>query len=76
MGKLTLEQILDPKYTYNVRYNELVAFLEQDGWKSRQKGSHLIMTKAGCPFLINIQPEKDGKAKAYQVQQVRKIYLQ
>jgi predicted RNA binding protein YcfA (HicA-like mRNA interferase family) len=36
----------------------------------RQKGSHHILTKDGIEEIINIQP-KNGKAKPYQVKQVR-----
>jgi hypothetical protein len=40
----------------------------------RQKGSHHILTKDGIEEIINIQP-KNGKAKSYQVKQVREIII-
>ncbi len=34
-------------------------------------GSHRIFTKIGIEGIINLQKTKDGKAKSYQVKQVR-----
>jgi hypothetical protein len=36
------------------------------------KGGHHIVTRPGVPILLNLQPEKSGKAKAYQIAQIRK----
>jgi len=36
----------------------------------RKSGSHRIFEKEGFPLLI-AQPRKDGKAKAYQIKQMR-----
>jgi len=33
------------------------------------------LTKSGVVEIINLQPLKDGRAKAYQVKQVRSIIL-
>lgn len=44
------------------------------GFELRQKGSHYILTKDGIEEIINLQP-KNGKAKAYQVKQVREIII-
>ena len=41
----------------------------------RIKGSHHIFTKDGIDEILNIQPLKDSKAKAYQVKQLREIIL-
>ena len=35
-----------------------------------------IFYRSGIPEIINLQPLRDGKAKAYQVKQIRKIILQ
>jgi hypothetical protein len=40
------------------------------GFEERIKGSHHILTKDGIEEILNIQP-KSGKAKAYQVKQIR-----
>jgi len=44
------------------------------GFEYRQKGSHHILTRKGVEEIINIQP-KNGKAKAYQVKQVRELII-
>ena len=50
----------------------LLRHLEFD---ERIKGSHHIFTKSSVREILNLQP-KGGKAKAYQVKQVRNIILQ
>ena len=65
--------LLDASKDYNHRFNDVVRFLEATGWKLRIKGSHRIFARHGCPFLLNLQPEEGGKAKAYQIRQVRQI---
>jgi hypothetical protein len=45
------------------------------GFDERIKGDHHIFTKSGIAEIINLQPLKDGSAKAYQVKQVRGIIL-
>jgi hypothetical protein len=40
----------------------------------RIKGDHHIFTNDGVEEILNIQPKK-GKAKAYQVKQVRNIII-
>jgi len=41
----------------------------------RIKGDHHIFYKEGIEEIVNLQPLKDGKAKAYQVKQVRGVIL-
>ena len=43
-------------------------------WDERIRGSHHIFTKEGIEEILNLQP-KQGKAKAYQVKQVREMLL-
>ena len=58
----------------SVRFADLCYLLEAlDFRRRRGKGSHVIFTKAGVIEIINLQPRKDGKAKPYQVKQVRTI---
>ena len=40
---------------------------------AKTKGSHRIFYRDGVNEIINLQPAKDGKAKPYQVRQVRQI---
>jgi HicA toxin of bacterial toxin-antitoxin, len=44
------------------------------GFDERIRGSHHIFTKEGVGEILNLQP-KDGKAKPYQVKQVRGVIL-
>jgi hypothetical protein len=67
----TRAALLEPGRDYNHRFEDVVLFLQSSGWKMRIKGSHRIFTRAGVPVLLNLQPEKNGKAKAYQIRQVR-----
>jgi transposase len=45
------------------------------GFSERIKGNHHIFTRNDVIEIINLQPLKDGKAKAYQVKQVRNLIL-
>lgn len=45
------------------------------GFDERVKGDHHIFSKADITEIMNLQPLKDGKAKAYQIKQVRSIIL-
>jgi hypothetical protein len=55
-------------------FPELVLILSWYGFEERKgKGSHRIFCKPGIQEMINLQPQK-GKAKPYQVKQVR-IFL-
>ncbi len=40
-----------------------------------QRGSHHIMSRAGIPEIINLQPRPAGQARLYQVRQVRQVIL-
>ncbi len=70
--KKTLEQVLDGRSDANLRYEDLCHLLERFGFAKRTSGgSHCLFKKPGTD-LINLQ-SADGKAKAYQVRQVRQI---
>ena len=45
------------------------------GFAQRIKGSHHIFSKEGIEEIINLQPVLGGKAKPYQVKQVRNLIL-
>jgi predicted RNA binding protein YcfA (HicA-like mRNA interferase family) len=58
----------------NFRLDELCTLLRQLGFSEREgKGSHRIFAREGVEEIINLQPAKDGKAKTYQVKEVREI---
>ncbi len=73
-GKIGAD-LADPSKDYTHRFGDVVAFLGATGWRLRVKGSHHIFTRPGALFLLNLQPEKNGKAKAYQIRQVRQALL-
>jgi hypothetical protein len=69
-----IERIVEQMRTapHNVRYNDLKSVCEHEFGPPRQSASsHCVFKKPwqGDP-RVNIQPGKDGRAKAYQVRQV------
>jgi predicted RNA binding protein YcfA (HicA-like mRNA interferase family) len=68
------ERILLGASDSNIPFADLRKLLIDLGFRERQKGSHHIFTKTSVEEIINIQP-KGGKAKPYQVKQVRNIIL-
>jgi len=75
MSRTTLEIILSGLSDKNIRFNDVRKLLLSLGFDERIKGSHHIFTKSGVIEIINIQPLDDGKAKPYQVKQVRNLIL-
>ena len=56
----------------NIEFDELESYLLRLGWKTASSGtSHQYYTHAQVPAAVNVQPRKDGKAKSYQVEQIR-----
>nr|MBF0222561.1 type II toxin-antitoxin system HicA family toxin [Desulfobulbaceae bacterium] len=72
--KKLLEHILMRKGDSNVSFTTLCSLLNSLGFSDRIRGDHHIFTKDGVEEILNIQP-KGGKAKAYQVKQVRDIII-
>ena len=56
------------------RFETCVDFLEGLGFAQRIRGDHHIFTRAGVDEILNLQP-RSGKAKVYQVKQVRAVIL-
>jgi predicted RNA binding protein YcfA (HicA-like mRNA interferase family) len=55
----------------DVRFTELLALAEAIGYRfERTRGSHRIYVHPAVPLHLNLQPGKDGKAKAYQVRRL------
>jgi hypothetical protein len=48
--------------------------LKQIGFNVRTKGSHHIFTRPDIEGILNLQ-DRQGKAKPYQVKQVREVLL-
>jgi predicted RNA binding protein YcfA (HicA-like mRNA interferase family) len=63
------------KIRQNFAFNDLCYILERAGFQLRPgKGSHRIYYKDGVVEIVNVQP-RNGKAKPYQVKQVRELLL-
>ena len=70
-----LEKVLTGLSDRNIRFSELREILLDSGFAERIKGDHHIFTKDKIVEIINIQPLRNGKAKAYQVKQARNLIL-
>jgi predicted RNA binding protein YcfA (HicA-like mRNA interferase family) len=65
------EKLMGGQSDANFSFDELCTLLTKLGYVSHKtKGSHIIFQR-GSSFL-NLQPTAGGKAKSYQVRQVRK----
>jgi len=73
MDKKTLEKVLSGLADKNIGFNDLLNLVKGFGFSERIKGDHHIFYKEGIDEILNLQPLRDGKAKAYQVKQVREI---
>jgi predicted RNA binding protein YcfA (HicA-like mRNA interferase family) len=68
-------KILSGKSDKNFDFDDLCYVLERAGFQLRSgKGSHRIYHKEGVVEIVNVQP-RNGKAKPYQVKQVRELLL-
>ncbi|MFO7641865.1 MAG: type II toxin-antitoxin system HicA family toxin [Candidatus Competibacteraceae bacterium] len=76
MGRLPkiLDQDLRGGSDQNIAFDDLTALLVSLGFQKRIKGSHHVFSKDGVEEIINIQPS-GGKAKPYQVKQVRAVIV-
>jgi predicted RNA binding protein YcfA (HicA-like mRNA interferase family) len=72
----TKAALLDSNKDYGHRFGDVVKFLEASGWNLRIKGDHHIFKRPGLAVLINLQPESNGRAKAYQIRQIRRAIIQ
>lgn len=74
MSKITktLNRVLRGNTDANIRFDDLRAVLVSLGFTERIKGDHHIFSRIGVVEILNLQP-RDGKAKAYQVKQVRNV---
>jgi len=59
----------------NIKFENLRNLLLSLAFHERIKGDHYIFTRKDIPEIINIQPPGNGKAKSYQVKQVRRLLL-
>lgn len=75
MSKRALQKVLAGLSDKNIKFSELREILLDLDFAERVKGDHHIFTKDKVVEIINIQPLRNGKAKAYQVKQVRNLIL-
>jgi hypothetical protein len=59
----------------NIRFQDLCKVMIRFGFKERIRGSHHIYSKPDVQEIINLQEGGNGKAKPYQVRQVREILV-
>ena len=76
MGKKqkVLTKILSGFADKNIGFQELKNLLLHLGFEIRIKGSHHIFTHDKVEEILNLQP-KFGRAKPYQVKQIRNIII-
>ena len=74
MSKLakTLDRVLRGNADANIRFDDLRALLRHLGFAERVRGGHHIFTRDGVAEILNLQA-RGGKAKPYQVRQVRGV---
>jgi hypothetical protein len=68
------EHILMRRSDANVAFEELCLLVSRLGFEERIRGDHHIFTRTGVQEILNLQP-RHGKAKPYQVKQVREVIL-
>jgi len=73
-GQKIYQRILAGRADHNIAFDDLRLLLSSVGFRERMKGGHHIYTKEAIEEIINIQ-EKRGKAKPYQVRQIRQILV-
>ena len=74
-AKKTLDRVLRGTADANIAFTDLCSLLNFLGFKKRIRGSRHIFARQGVEEILNIQPKR-GKAKAYQVRQVRSVILE
>lgn len=69
-----IQAILSGRQDRNFQFFDLCLVLGWQGFERRVRGDHFIFTKPGVEEIINLQP-LGGRAKPYQVKQVRELIL-
>jgi hypothetical protein len=62
-------RVLDGRSDHNIPFDDLRGLLLRLGFEVRISGDHHVFGKDGIREIIDIQPQRDGKAKVYQVRQ-------
>jgi predicted RNA binding protein YcfA (HicA-like mRNA interferase family) len=69
-----LVRILRGTSDTNIPFEGMCRLLRHLGFEKRTRGSHHIFTRDGVEEILNLQT-KAGRAKPYQVKQVRQVIL-
>jgi len=69
-----LVRILRGASDNNIHFEGMCRLLRNLGFDERTRGSHHIFTRDGVEEILNLQT-KGGRAKPYQVKQVRQVIL-
>ena len=75
LSNKVVEKILRGLSDNNIKFNDLCTALLNLGFTKHVKGDHHIFTRNDVKEIINLQPLENGKAKSYQVKQVRNLIL-
>ncbi|SHJ24390.1 hypothetical protein SAMN02745146_2593 [Hymenobacter daecheongensis DSM 21074] len=65
--------LLSTQTDKNIDFAALCGLLLKLGFSQRVKGSHHIFARTGVEEIINLQSNSEGRAKPYQVKQVRDL---
>jgi hypothetical protein len=68
-------QILAGRSSHNIPFESLRTLLLRFGFLERIRGDHHIFSREGVGEILNLQPLPSGKAKSYQVRQVRTVIV-
>ena len=68
-----MQLVLSGRSDTNIRFTALQVLIRALHFAERVKGDHFIYTRNDIVEIINIQPGNGGKAKPYQVKQIRAI---
>jgi hypothetical protein len=69
-----LERVLRGESDVGLPFEAIRRLLRNLGFEERTRGSHYIFVKEGIREILNIQSRR-GKAKAYQVRQIRDLIV-
>ena len=72
--ELVLRRVLSGTADANIAFRDLCGLLSDLGFELRTEGSHHIFFRDSVAEILNLQP-KGGKAKPYQVKQVRGVIV-
>jgi hypothetical protein len=73
-GDKLREKILSGKSDGNIRFAEICKFVESIGFTCRPTdSSHHVYFKSGVVEIFNLQDDGGGKAKKYQIKQIRSV---